>query len=197
MADETTNQTAPTAVAEAPKSVIKVININNKPQKFEQQTVARGENKGKPVLLPKFAGNDPDANEAITVLASWGDKPLLHKFHQIIRKVAAVASVEAAVKGPDGRYEIDSGKFATALLKEVADLLSADKAELEEALQKTQDELNEVFTKILKEYVAVNKPVPQELSNRCLVINTKFAELQAKLKGKSRAKKKEAAAASA
>ena len=184
------------AETKAPTPVVKTsINVNGTALSFVQGTINRGDNKGIPVYLPAFKNDakTPDFAELATLVAALGSTPLLTAFSKIIRTASVDASVASAFKGADGKYVADIGKFVSALLSEVADLVAAQKDELKEALAETEGKINELFGKIMADYAA-NRPLDVGLKNQSMQLQLKRTELINKIQKKGRKDKKDESA---
>lgn len=182
-----------------PTPVVKTsINVNGTALPFVQGTINRGDNKGIPVFVPSYKNDAkvPDFAELATIVAALGATPLLTAFTKVIRSAAIDASVSSAVKGPDGKYTSDPGKFAAALVSEVGDLIAAQKDELKEALAEVEGKINELFGKIMADYAA-NRPLDVGLKNQSMQLQLKRTELLNKIQKKGRSAKKDEAAAPA
>lgn len=184
------------AETKAPTPVVKTsINVNGTALSFVQGTINRGDNKGIPVYLPAFKNDakTPDFAELATLVAALGSTPLLTAFSKVIRTASVDASVASATKGTDGKYVADTGKFVSALLSEVADLVAAQKDELKEALAETEGKINELFGKIMADYAA-NRPLDVGLKNQSMQLQLKRTELINKIQKKGRKDKKDESA---
>lgn len=184
MADKTTTPTATPIV----------ITVNGQPVQALQSIGSRGEQKGKTVVVPAYkSGKAPDQGELLGLISTLGAGPLCKQFGKTIRSLFADASIEANVPHPTekGKFTFDSGRFAAALLKEVAELDAGTKDVLLEELAKVDEEFNKLFADVTMNYIAKKAIVPDALANKITQLNVKRTELQGRLQKKSRTKKED------
>lgn len=175
----------------APAPIVKTaLTVNGAQLTFAQGTINRGDLKGVPAftLAYKNDAKTPDIGELATIVATLGAPALLTAFAKTLRQVCVDASVAAAVKGADGKYTTDTGKFVEALTTEVNDLVAAQKDQLKEELTAVENKINDAFGRFMTDYAA-GKPIDQKLKNESLQLQVQRAAILAKLQKKGRKEK--------
>lgn len=193
------NQTQTPQTETPAVSNIRPIVISGRKVAFESLVNARGkgEDKGAPVLLVKYAvANSPAFSEIVGLATVLGDGFLAKAIHsEILRPLFIAASKETRVKNPDGTWSVDEGKFAqrvVSLLQEWCVSQSA-KAQIESELAEIAQAISAFTGQLIDRQMKGEKVSPDEL-NRASQLLLKQAELQAKLAKKT---KKPAAAPAA
>jgi len=196
MSNENT-ATSATATAPAAPVVIptRIVNLNGRSVTFLQGQVARGDNKGKPYLVPSFAKpGAPALTELVELITALGQGPIGKKIAKVLRDLTTTASLAAFTKLADGRFDIDSGKFVTALLDEVADLDSGNKDQLESELEAVDAEFNKAFGESFANFISKGLVIPKELTNKISQLMVKREQLKERLVKGKKTKKADAAA---
>lgn len=187
-----------TTTPSVPETKTRIVNINGRPLNFLEAPTPRGERKGQPQLAPQWKKQTaPELTEIVDVISALGQGPLCKQIGKLLRSLAANAAADAVVKNADGTFSIDTGKFSSALLAEVADMDSGTKDQIEADLESANVEFNKVFTEAFTNYISKNIVIPDALKNKVAQLMVKREQLTEKLaKGKRGGKKDDTAAKS-
>lgn len=195
MATDNNTNTTPAAPQIIP------VTINGKKIAFTSvaNNRAKGEEKGAPVLVPKWATEKPSFSEILPHAAALGDDTFaVVAALEIFRPLYIEASKAARTKNPDGTWSIDEGKFSSAAIEllRAFTVTQSLKAQLEAELTELEGKVAAISTRLI-EYSMKGQLPPQAELNAATQLLLKRNELKEKLAKKSKGSATAAPAAAA